>query len=118
MRWTRRRALVGLCLLLAAGCTVKYVRFPIGEFLTEYIAIRDEFRDETYPARKRCARETRPTLLPAKALQCDALQLRLDAWARRDVVTLKAIIEGGTIDLAAFRDFLGPIVKLAADIAL
>jgi hypothetical protein len=115
-----RRAVLLLGLGLLLGCGVKYVKFPAEAFLVDYIELRDQVRDDTYTARKRCAGD-REKLAEAKRVKCAELDIKLDTWKKRDRAVLTATLAGGTIDketLDATMGYVGPLLRLAADIAL
>ena len=103
-------------LALLIGCGVKYVKLPAREFMVTYVQMRDDFRDDTYTARMKCAKE-KQTLTVVKQLKCDELKNRMEAWGKQDAAVLDALLQGGAVDLAGVWAVLEPIIKLALEIA-
>jgi hypothetical protein len=113
---TKRRAILAALFMLTVGCAVTYVKLPAREFIISYVALRDQFRDDTYPARMKCKNE-KPTLTALKQVKCDELKGRMDQWAGMDIAVLEAVLTGNAPDLEKLTALLGPILKIALDIA-
>jgi hypothetical protein len=107
-------------LLLAGGCTLKYVKFPAEEYLIDYMALRLAVQDETYTARRRCDK-ARETLQPAIQVKCERLDVKMAGWDARDKVLITAVLTGGTVDKETYVTifaYASELLRLAAEIAL
>lgn len=120
-----KRRWVGLgVVLVILGCSsVPTLKFETEGFLTEYVNARDEFRDQTYPARMKC-RRLDPAASDALKVRCAELAVKQAAWAQRDKVVLHAIVTQSTITneqvaaaAAAVKDVLGVALTIAPALA-
>lgn len=126
-----RRAPILLAVLVLAGCSTKYIKFPAEEYLIGYWKERLALQDDTFQARKKCAVVKAvilapgtgvpvPVLVPANydklREKCEQLEARLATLEKRDLATIQASLDGDTIDpemLEQIRGVLGPLLELA-----
>ena len=117
--------LVALALFLASlalwGCASgpPVLKFETEGFLLSYMAERDDFRDQTYPARRKCGR-LEPLASDSLKARCGELAAKQAAWLGRDRVVLQAILTQSTITteqiqaaLTAGKELLGLALTLA-----
>src|SRR5262245_9105535 len=89
---------LALAMLTLAACASgpPTVTFEARGFVKEYVRQRDRVRDETKPARDKCARLA-PTASDRLREKCDTLKADADAWAGYDAAVLEALMTRQTI---------------------
>jgi hypothetical protein len=122
----RRAALALLAGLLLTGCASgpPTLKFETRGFLLQYMTLRDEFMDSTYPARIKC-RRLEPVASEATKAKCSDLATKLVAWQTRDQLVLQAVLSQGTITteqiqaaMSAGKELLGLALTIAPLLAL
>lgn len=115
-----RRMILALAFLLT-GCASgpPVLRFETEGFLTQYLQERDEFRDQTYPARQKCKRLDAVASDTLKA-RCAELAAKQAVWLGRDRIVLQAILAQSVITteqmqaaMAAGKELLGLALQIA-----
>jgi hypothetical protein len=112
--------------LLLAGCASgpPTLKFETKGFLIQYMSLRDEFMDSTYPARVKC-RKVEAVASEALKAKCSDLTTKLVAWQTRDQIVLQAVLTQGTITteqiqaaMSAGKELLGLALTIAPLLAL
>jgi hypothetical protein len=116
------RITLPLLALLLSACASgpPTITLDAGAFVRSYMLERDQFRDRTAPARRRCATLAVIGSDTTKA-KCAQLAAEEAAWAARDAAILHALLTRRTIDaetLAAVWAVAERLLVVAADIAL
>jgi uncharacterized lipoprotein YmbA len=115
-----------LALLLLAGCASgpPTLQFETEGFLVQYVAQRDAFRDQTYPARMKCQRVV-PFATEEFKARCAELAAKQAVWAGMDRAVLQAVLTQSTVTteqiqaaMAAGKELLGLALTIAPMLAL
>lgn len=115
--------LVAVVFLVGRCATAPTLKFETEGFLLQYVAERDDFRDQTYPARLKCKRLD-PVASEALKERCGNLASKQAVWAARDRIVLHAILSQSTITTEqikavadAGKDLLGLALTIAPALA-